>query len=614
MRRHTSMAIDPSSRARPTPWAWLLSTIAGLSLVAACQSEVPAPKVTTPGAGTGTTAGTTAGVGGSGMAAGTTTGTSTSGIAMGGSAGTGTTFDPPAVDDCEGSTLAAPKRLIRLTFNQLASSIESLFGTALADEIRATYEIGSLVDRDFPPLASPREGSLFIDSVWTSSDAIAQAVGKYVFDNFATVTQCGDAPTAECAQQYLSALAEQAFRRPLNGNEQARLLQVFDEAQAAGGTIQEGVQYGTYAVMQSPHFVYRTEFGTNPAAEEQLTPFEHASAISYFLTDAPPDQELTTATASQQFSTPEQVAAQVDRMLTTPAAQANLQAAVYAYFEIPALKTVVVDPAVAPDFTEGLRASMMRETELFIDNTLFSGPLSGLLTSQTSFVNQGLADLYGIAYPPAGSTPDADGFAMATLPETRSGLLSNPGFLTARARPDTGSVVGRGLLVNATILCGTNPPFPENLADVVDQVSEMLAGASEREKADFRAGDASCASCHSFFDPYGLGLENFDVIGKYRTTDPEGRPIDPSVTLPDGTLVSSVPEMANQVVMSGAFATCMAKHLIDYALAEVSVDVSINNCATKAVMDQFNQTSQTFTDLIRTIALSNTLAVRTGGM
>src|SRR5690606_36602956 len=240
--------------------------------------------------------------------------------------------------------------------------------------------------------------------------------------------------------------------------------------------------------------------------------YELASQLSYFLTDGPPDDELLLAAESGQLTTQEDLRLQADRLLATPAARENLQAAVFAYFEIPSLSDVVIDPGVAPDFTEGLRNSMYRETELFINHALWHGPLGNLLTSRTTFVNENLANLYGIAYPPAGSAPDADGFAQVELDANRAGLLTNPGFLTARSRPDVPSVVGRGILVNATVLCAEVPVFPENVAEVVAEADAMFADSSEREKADYRMKTPPCSNCHTTIDPYGLALDNFDVI------------------------------------------------------------------------------------------------------
>lgn len=603
MTRFKERAVERASRRH----LWALLGAAGVT--AACQSEV-VPQGSTMGGNTPVTTATTAGTG---ATTGADTTTTTAGTSTTGSGGS-TPFEPLPPGDCKGTTtLAAPKRMVRLTFNQLANSVRSLFGDALADEVITKFEIGDLADRDFPPLSSPREGSVFIDAVWQSSDAIAQKVGEYVFENFASVTGCGDPPTADCAKAYVTSLAERAFRRPLSERESTRLLQVFDEALAAGGTVQEATQYGSYAVMQSPHYLYRTEFGTDVTREEMLSPHELASQLAYFITDAPPDQELLDAAASGALATPETLRAQADRLLLTPAARENLQAAVFAYFEVPALYSVVIDPKVAPTFTDGLRNAMYREAELFINHHLWNGSLNDLLLSRTTFVNQSLATLYEVAYPPAGSTPDADGFAMTELPETRSGLLSNAGFLTARSRPDVPSVVGRGILVNATILCAEVPVFPEELSDVIDETNAALAGATEREKADLRMTTPPCFTCHRSIDPYGLALDNFDVIGKYRANDPEGRPISAAVTLPDGVTTNTLPELANVVSLNGQFATCMAKHLIDYSLAEVSEDLPAESCAVKAVMDRFNTTQQTFSDLIREIAASSTFAARLAG-
>src|SRR6187549_1441664 len=129
-----------------------LGVLLGAGLLAACQSKIVPHDGTMPGAGSTLTS-TAGGTDSTSTAAATSTagGVSTTGGA-----------NPPT--DCEGSALAAPKRMVRLTFNQLANSVRSLFGDALADAVVETFEIGDLSDRDFPPLSSPREGALFIDA------------------------------------------------------------------------------------------------------------------------------------------------------------------------------------------------------------------------------------------------------------------------------------------------------------------------------------------------------------------------------------------------------------------------------------------------------------------
>lgn len=519
---------------------------------------------------------------------------------------------PPA--NCNGEPIVARKRLVRLTFNQLANSVRSLLGDELAESISTTFEIGDPTERAFPPLSSPREGSLIIDSQWQAGDAVAQTAAQYVFDNFTTVTGCTDPATAECGRTFVSDFAEQAFRRPLDAGESERFLAVYDNAQLEGAEVPEAVQYAVYAALSAPQFLYRTEFGTDSTAAGTLTPYEAASQISYFVTDGPPDELLLEAAAAGALSTPEQIGAQVDRLLQTDAARVNLQSAMFAYFGIPTLASIVVDPAVAPDFTAGMRASMMREVELFLNHTLWNESVSDLLLSKQSFANEALAGLYGVT---VGMPTDADGFGPITLPENRSGIMTQAGFMTARSSPDRPSVVRRGLLVNSAIMCATNPPFPEDPVLVEDIEETILATEelSEREKADLRATESPCNTCHVVFDPYGLALDNFDVIGRFRETDPQGRPIDATVALPPnagGATVYTAAEMAEEIASSGAFTTCMAKNLLAFALAE-GVQLTATSCSTKAVADAFLGTDQTFASLIREVAVSQTFSNRTAG-
>jgi hypothetical protein len=142
----------------------------------------------------------------------------------------------------------------------------------------------------------------------------------------------------------------------------------------------------------------------------------------------------------------------------------------------------------------------------------------------------------------------------------------------------------------------------------------MQANLSEREKATYRASNAPCLGCHPNFDPYGLSLENFDVIGRFRTMDAEGRPIDASVTLPavaGGKPAASAVEMGKALADSGAFASCLGTKLMTYALAETGVNG--RSCASKAVANAFANSDHTFSSLVRAVALSKALTQRSGG-
>src|SRR5690606_11505905 len=296
-----------------------------------------------------------------------------------------------------------------------------------------------------------------------------------------------------------------------------------------------------------------------------LTQLELASMLSYFLTDDTPDELLLAAAQSGQLATPDQVGAQVDRILQTEAAKENLHGAMMSYFAYPNLETQIIQDDA---FTGQMRQSMYREAELFLERALWSQPIDEFLISRVGFVDQNLAPIYGLLdFPPAGATPNADGFYQVELPENRTGLLTQAGFLSNRSRPDHTSVVGRGLLIKNAFLCTETPLPSESITEIINQLLAEKPNATERELAEIRAETPGCASCHDSFDPYGLALDTYDVLGRYREMDDHGRPIDPRVTLPEvvgGGDAANIVEVATKLAASGAFARCMGQNLVNY--------------------------------------------------
>jgi hypothetical protein len=149
----------------------------------------------------------------------------------GGGGGTGPVDPGP----CSGDPVLVQKRMIRLSFNQVMTTIRSLLGNTIADKIvNDPVYAADLLDakhRGFPPLASPREGSVITDATWATGDQIAQATAQYVLDNFATVTKCTTTGTAldTCAQTWLRTLAAAAWRRPLTAAETTSFNQLYTD-------------------------------------------------------------------------------------------------------------------------------------------------------------------------------------------------------------------------------------------------------------------------------------------------------------------------------------------------------------------------------------------------
>jgi hypothetical protein len=250
--------------------------------------------------------------------------------------------------------------------------------------------------------------------------------------------------------------------------------------------------------------------------------------------------------------------------------------------------------------------------------------------------------IYGVAPP----SNDVNTFSEIMLGEDRRGLLTLGAFLTSRSRPTGASVVGRGLAVNAALVCTVNPAFPENDANVKAAIAAQ-EGWTEKQKADFRAdpNNAVCAGCHAGFDAMGMVLEHYDAVGRYRTTDLGGNPIDQAWTtsklpdnfdydtdgdgMPDRITVASPADLATELLRddpargnSNALTRCMAMNLINFALADESQgsarapmpDHPTNSCAVRGVTDSFVAGEKTFSALVREIVASDTLSIRSPGM
>jgi hypothetical protein len=83
---------------------------------------------------------------------------------------------------------------------------------------------------------------------------------------------------------------------------------------------------------------------------------------------------------------------------------------------------------------------------------------------------------------------------------------------------------------------------------------------------------AACSSCHTLLDPIGLGLENFDAVGAYRTkyAPTSATAIDASGMLPSGETFSSLGQLA-AILSTGPRAQqltdCASKKMMTYALS-----------------------------------------------
>jgi len=385
---------------------------------------------------------------------------------------------------------------------------------------------------------------------------------------------------AACAKQIAANLAKRAFRRPVTDADVARLIPFYETgkrgAQArqgeassnAAGNFDAGVERLVSAVLASTDFLYRAIRGTEgakPNAEVALTDLELASRLSFFLWNSVPDDELLNLAINKGLSKPGVVDAQVKRMLNDPRASNLVGSFAMKWLSLDDLDAVKPDPAIfGQAFNDALRQDFSREVESFMGSVLLEGrPVVELLTAKHTFVNQRLAQHYGIQ----GVTGNQ--FRRIELTdEKRFGLLGKAAVLLRTSYPDRTSPVLRGAWVLGRIQ-GTPPTPPP--PDVETDLAQVQGGTAKtvRERLEQHRNKLNCNQCHGVIDPPGLALENFDSIGRWRNTDAQAGnvPIDASSVLPNGAAINGIIELRAQLASRpSVFAQTFTEKLMMYAI------------------------------------------------
>ena len=370
-----------------------------------------------------------------------------------------------------------------------------------------------------------------------------------------------------CANEILLRLARRAYRRPASEDEVEVLLE-FYQAGRSSGDFDAGIEMALRRVLVSPSFLFRTEDDPSnvPAGTAyHISDFELASRLSFFLWSSIPDEELLGVAERGQLRQPEVLEAQVRRMLADRRSQALVSNFGGQWLYLRNMQLVSPDPYAFSDFDRNLCQAMEREMELFFESQIREDHgVPDLVTADYTFVNQRLAEHYGI--------PNIYGnhFRRVTLSgenDMRRGLLGKGSLLTVTSYAHRTSPVVRGKWLLENVLGTPPPPPPPDVPALDENTDTGVAPRSMRERLEAHRANPVCASCHKIMDPLGFALENFDGIGRWRTTSAAGTPIDAAGRLVDGTEIDGPASLRRALLNRPEdFVTTVTEKLITYAL------------------------------------------------
>jgi hypothetical protein len=345
----------------------------------------------------------------------------------------------------------------------------------------------------------------------------------------------------QAARKVLEAFLPRAFRRPARPDELERYVTLFANAYKKNQSYEVSILHALQGVLISPHFLFRVEEPNPGAAPRLLDGFALASRLSYFLWGTMPDEDLTKVAATGKLNDDKILAEQTIRLLKDPRTRDFAEQFVEQWLNTRELgRDIKPDPKLFPAYYDAEIQSGIRYEPILFFQELLTANLSllNLIDSKFTIMSNKLAKHYGIK--PA--KPLRQQPVVVELPEGshRGGVLGMAAVLAVSSYPNRTSPVLRGKWILDAMLGTPAPPPPAGVPPLEDKVG--TAPQTLRERLERHRLNPACGVCHNRIDPLGFGLENYDVLGLWRTED-GGKAIDSKGVLPDGATFDGPDEM-----------------------------------------------------------------------
>ena len=311
------------------------------------------------------------------------------------------------------------------------------------------------------------------------------------------------------AVSLLLTFADRAFRRPVARADIAPYIKLVEQQWARGQSLQDALLAGYQAVLCSPDFLFVGLEGEGRDGKGKSA-FALASRLSFFVWNSLPDTALRALAADGTLHEPAVLKAQLDRLLGDPRSERFIEHFLDEWLDMKKLDFTTPDPQLYPEFDPWLRDSMLAETrKTFRKLVVENRGVGQLIQSDAILIDQRLAEQYGIR------GVNGSEFRPVTVDQSmrRGGFLTHASVLRVTANGTSTSPVLRGVWIAERMLGIERNPPPPNIPAVEP---DATGAVTIRQMIEKHRADPVCASCHARMDPFGLALENFDVIGGWR--------------------------------------------------------------------------------------------------
>lgn len=455
---------------------------------------------------------------------GTEGGTDTGPDTEGGTDTEDTTDTGPLPEDFE----PAPGGMRRLVTREYRDSVRVMLGDAAAD---AAIPPDDIAQDGFDAVGASIV-AVPVDAIEVyerSSAAVADAVVENPQTLAATVPCVAQGENPACYAEIATNLGRFAFRRSLTPDEIDTIAQIGAAGREWGdGDFMAGVRYEVMAILQAPSFLYIQEVGDEDANSgfRRLKPTELATRMSFFLTGHTPSLELLDMAEGGELDSVEQIRAQAQAMVASNEARPALAAFFSEALRLRELSEAPKNAEIFPEFSPELGDLMRDETLLLLHDIIWErdADYRELFNANYTYVNDALADLYGMPDPGTGPL-----FARMDWPadQNRAGYTSQASFLTWQSGPRRNSPTKRGKYVQEMILCIDIPPPDPGVDPTLPESDDLTL----KELLEMHMTEPGCASCHAQTDPIGFAFESYTAIGGHRILD-NGKPVETDGAIP----------------------------------------------------------------------------------